>query len=112
MDDDDEVEVEVISVEAEMVELVPSVRELSPVQRAEPAALPVIQAAAVAATGFVAGAVTVVLLRRHGLTRRARERHPLGDLADAGELSRLGLGGSPPGTTRTYLVNVRVISRP
>ncbi len=110
MDDDDDVEV--ISVEAEMVELVPSARELSPVQRAEPAALPVIQAAAVAATGFVAGAATVVLLRRHGLRKRARERRTLAELPDAGDLSRLGLGGGAPGATRTYLVNVRVISRP
>lgn len=110
--DDDEVEVEVISVEAEMVDLEPTARALSRVERAEPAALPVMQAAAVAATGFVAGAATVVLLRRRGLRRRARESRALadfGDRRDVGEISRRAMA---PAASRTYLVNVRVISRP
>ena len=116
MDDDDEVEVEVevevISVEAEVVEVDPAARALTRTERAEPVALPVMQAAALAATGFVAGAATVVLLRRHGLRKRARELRTLGDLGelrDASEASRRALA---PGAGRTYLVNVRLISRP
>ncbi len=110
---DDEDDVEEISVEAEMVEVVPVPRELSLVERAEPAALPVIQAAAMAATGFVAGAATAALLRRYVARTRARDQRGLGDVGDLrdAELARRGL---PPlsGASRTYLVNVRVISRP
>ncbi len=110
---DDEDDVEEISVEAEMVELVPVARELSLVERPEPAALPVIQAAAVAATGFVAGAATAGLLRRHVARRRAHDLRGLGDLGDRRDAELAGRGLPPvPGTSRTYLVNVRVISRP
>ncbi len=107
MHEDDYDEREVISVEAEIVEVVPSTSALTRAERPKPAALPMIQAAAVAATSFVAGAAAVALLRRHGQRRLIR----LGsDLAEARDLSARAL--DPTVTTRTYLVNVRVIPRP
>jgi hypothetical protein len=108
MHDDDHDERELISVEAELVEVVPSTRELTEPERPRPPALPMIQAAAVAATGFVAGAAAVALLRRHGQRRLLRLA---GELADARGASARTLDPAALGT-RTYLVSVRVIPRP
>jgi hypothetical protein len=65
---------------------------------------PVLQTAAVAATGFVAGAATFALLRRYAV--RAREAELLAD--------RLGSRGGPLPMRRgaTYLVQVRQIVPP
>ena len=48
--------------------------EVRAVERAAPAQLPVIQAAAVAATGFVAGAATLALVKRRSARKLARGR--------------------------------------
>ena len=68
------------------------------------ASAPALQTAAVAATGFVAGAATLALLRRYAL--RAREAELLAE----GLSSR----GAPPLMRRggTYLVQVRQIVPP
>jgi hypothetical protein len=86
-------------VDGEPVEALPALAEVTAVERRRPAPIPAIQTAAAAATGFVAGAATVALLRRHGIRRLARESSELGRLRD----------GAP---ARTYLIRVRLISRP
>jgi hypothetical protein len=62
--------------------------------------LPAVQAAAVAATGFVAGAATLALVRRHGARKLARTRRPRG-------LDALPIVGS-----RSFLVDVHLIAKP
>ncbi len=51
--------------EEETVDGLPVLAEVRPIEPATRPALPAVQAAAVAATGFVAGAATVALVRRH-----------------------------------------------
>jgi hypothetical protein len=92
--------------EEEVVDGLPvlaEVREVQPVRRS--GGLGAVQAAAVAATGFVAGAATLALARRVGARR----------LAGAGrELVRRPDPFARPwgaGETRTFVVRVRVIDR-
>ncbi|MHB8657825.1 MAG: hypothetical protein ACYC91_07690 [Solirubrobacteraceae bacterium] len=100
-------------VDGELVEedgsLVPAVTEVRALAVSGPVFIPAVQAAAVAATGFVAGAAAFALMRRRSTRRLARMATQL-----AGQRHRpdaphalLPLAGS-----RTYLVNVRVIRRP
>jgi hypothetical protein len=79
-------------------DLLPVLAEVRPIEREEPAggelarpaaASPAVQAAAVAATGFVAGAATVALARRHAarkanpaLRKRRKGRKRGGDVID------------------------------
>jgi len=99
----DELE-EIVEVDAADVtegETLPAVVEASVVER--PSALvPAAQAVAAAATGFVAGAVALALVRRHTERRLARVQR------------RALAGWRPPGewNTRTYLVHVHVLGRP
>lgn len=89
-------------IEEEIVDGLPvlaEVRELAPAARI--AVIPAVQAAAAAATGFVAGAATVALARRAAL-RRVERAFPAG---------RPG-GLLPARGTRTFLVHVRVLGRP
>jgi hypothetical protein len=79
--------------------LAAEVRALEPVVRRQ---LPAVQAVAVAATGFVAGAATVVAISRHvsrrpGLARRRKRG------AAAETLSVLG--------TRSFLLDVHLLGR-
>jgi hypothetical protein len=60
-------------------------------------ATPAMQTAAAAATGFVAGAATLALLRRYGNARLERG---------------LGPGRLPAGPGRTYIVHVRPLRTP
>ena len=80
----------------------PVLAEVRTVERGSPASLPAVQAAAAAATGFVAGAATVALVRR----RHARK------------LARTGRGGPrravemlPIVGSRSFLVDVHVIGK-
>ena len=89
--------------EVEIVDGLPVLAEVRTVERVAPAALPAVQVAAVAATGFVAGAATVVLVKR----RSARK------------MVRTGRGGPrrpadllPIAATRSFLVDVHVIAKP
>jgi hypothetical protein len=66
---------------------------------------PALQTAAVAATGFVAGAATFALLRRYA-NRAAREAELVAD-----GLTRRG-EGFPPRRGATYLVHVRPLVPP
>jgi len=64
--------------------------------------VPVVQTAVAAATGFVAGAATLALLRRYG-GRLAREAEVLGESLEQAR--------HPPRQTTTYLVQVRAVER-
>jgi hypothetical protein len=99
----DELE-EIVELEAADImeeETLPAVVEARVVER--PSALvPAVQAVAAAATGFIAGAVTLALVRRHTERKLAH-------------VQRRALSGwRPPGewNTRTYLVHVHVLGRP
>jgi hypothetical protein len=89
--------------EVEVVDGLPvlaEVREITPVRVG---VIPAVQAAAAAATGFVAGAATMALAHRLAGRRVAR-------MGAAG-----GYPGSLPGPAggrRTYVVHVRVLGRP
>ncbi len=80
-----------LHVEAERL---PAVVEARVIESTPSALLPAVQAAAAAATGFVAGAATLALVRRLNARRLARPPRP-------------GSGGY--GRTRTLLVHVRVL---
>jgi hypothetical protein len=80
------------------------VRPVEPTRPAPPAPLPAVQAADVAATGFVAGAATVALVRRRGARKLARSH--------GSAVRRVGEGLPTVGPGRTFLVHVRVIGRP
>jgi hypothetical protein len=89
--------------DVEIVDGLPVLAEVRTVERAAPAALPAVQVAAVAATGFVAGAATVALVKR----RAARK------------MVRNGRGGArravdllPIAASRSFLVDVHVIGKP
>ena len=71
-------------------------------QRSPRSSLPVFQTAVAAATGFVAGAATLALLRRYG-GRLGREAEGLGESLDQAH--------RPPRQTTTYLVQVRAVER-
>jgi hypothetical protein len=94
LEDDGELDVE----EVDGLPVLADVRPLEPARPQTGAALA--QTAAVAATGFVAGAATAAVLGRHLLGRRlARPR--LGPRAELLEVV----------ATRSYLVNVHVLGR-
>ena len=83
----------------ETVEGVPVLAEARPVAMAH-GPLPAVQAAAVAATGFVAGAATLALVRRHSARKSARVS------------ARRNAGGLPIVGTRSFLVDVHLIAKP
>jgi hypothetical protein len=91
-------------VEEETVEGMPVLADLRPIEPAPPTPLPAVQAAAVAATGFVAGAATMALVRRHAARKLSRAQG-LGFRRGADNLPVMGPG-------RTFLVHVRVVGRP
>ena len=92
--------------EAELVldeETVDGVAVLSEVRAIEPAqspALPAVQTAAVAATGFVAGAAALVLMRRRATRKLARSG------------LRRGVDALPIAGTRSFLIDIHLIAKP
>lgn len=84
-------------------EELPAIAELRAVERPSAAAVPARQAAALAATGFVAGAAAAALVRRRGGRRLRRN----GRLA-----ARRSAEGLPVISTHTYLLRVQVLGRP
>ena len=92
-------------------DLLPVLAEVRPIEREEqragldrPASSPAVQAAAVAATGFVAGAATVALARRHA----ARKANPLK------RRRRRKRGSDVVGdvlATRSFLVDIHLLNR-
>jgi hypothetical protein len=87
----------------ETVDAVPVLAEVRALEPAAPAVLPAVQAAAAAATGFVAGAATLALVRRHSARKLARGR-----IAPP----RGGFEGLPIVASRRFLVDVHLIAKP
>lgn len=87
----------------ETVDGLPVLAEVRPVEPAAPRQLPAVQAAAAAATGFVAGAATVALVRRRTARKlvRAQRRAP-----------RRALDALPIVGSRTFLVDVHLLAKP
>ena len=86
---------------AETTESVPVLTEVRSLAAPAPVLLPAVQAAAVAATGFVAGAATVALMRRHSARKVAHRRSP-----------RRALDALPIVGSRSFLVDVHLIAKP
>jgi hypothetical protein len=97
-DEDELVEGELVVPEDDL----PVLLEARVVERPRRSSVPVVQTAVAAATGFIAGAATLALLRRYG-GRMAREAEALGESLDQ--------AGHPPRQTTTYLVQVRAVAR-
>jgi hypothetical protein len=87
------------------VDGLPVVADLTPIDRGAPAVLPTVQAAAAAATGFVAGAAMIALIRRHSARKLTRGQLRLPD-------SRRRIEMLPVVASRTFLVDVHVIAKP
>jgi hypothetical protein len=87
-------------VDAETVDGVPVLSEVHAIEPFAPAALPAVQAAAAAATGFVAGAATLALMRRHTARKLARSR------------LRRGIDALPIAGTRSFLIDIHLIAKP
>jgi hypothetical protein len=92
-------EAEVI-LDAETVDGVAVLSEVRAIERAQSSALPAVQAAAVAATGFVAGAATLALMRRHATRKLARSG------------LRRGIDALPIAGTRSFLIDIHLIAKP
>lgn len=88
--------------EVEVVDGFPVLAEVRAVERVSTASLPAVQAAAAAGAGFVAGAATVALIRRRAARKVARSARAPRRAADL----------LPIVATRSFLVDVHVISKP
>ena len=89
--------------DVETVDGLPVLAEVRTIEPVSPASLPVVQAAAAAATGFVAGAATLALVRRHNKRKATRARPRLAARgADA-----LGIVAS-----HRFLVDVHLLTKP
>jgi hypothetical protein len=86
--------------EAEIVDGLPVLAEVRAIDRPSSASLPAVQAAAVAATGFVAGAATIALIKRRA-ARRTPRNGKTGSRRPADLL--------PIAASRSFLVDVHVI---
>ena len=91
-----------IGADEEVVDGLPVVADVRTLEPAPSPALPAVQAAAAAATGFVAGAATIALVRRRSARRLAR----------ANANNRRGANGLPIAGTRSFLVDVHLIAKP
>jgi hypothetical protein len=87
----------------ETVEGLPVLADVRAIEPASRATLPAVQAAAAAATGFVAGAATIALVRRHSTRKLARTQRK----APKRPMDMLPIVGS-----RTFLVDVHLIGKP
>ncbi|MGZ4299208.1 MAG: hypothetical protein ACXVVK_19395 [Solirubrobacteraceae bacterium] len=84
----------------ETVDGMPVLSAVRAVATPSPVLRPAVQAAAVAATGFVAGAATLALVRRHSARKLARRP------------SRRALDTLPIVGSRSFLVDVHLIAKP
>jgi hypothetical protein len=87
-------------LDEETIDGVPVLAEVRAIEPVQSPALPAAQAAAVAATGFVAGAATLVLMRRHATRKLARSR------------LRRGMDALPIAGTRSFLIDIHLIAKP
>ncbi len=86
----------------ETVDGVPVLVEARPLSVAPAGVLPAVQTVAVAATGFVAGAATIALVRRHTTRKLVRARP-----APRRAVDMLPVLGS-----RTFIVDVHLLAKP
>jgi hypothetical protein len=91
-----------VEPEAEIVDGLPVLAEVRTIERPTSGSLPAVQAAAAAATGFVAGAATIALIKR-----RAARRTPRNGKAG----SRRPADLLPIAASRSFLVDVHVIGK-
>ena len=84
----------------ETVDGVAVLSEVRAIEPARPVTLPAVQAVAVAATGFVAGAAALALLRRRSARKLARSR------------PRRSIDALPIVGSRSFLVDVHLIAKP
>jgi hypothetical protein len=91
-----------VDPDAEIVDGLPVLAEVRTIERPSPASLPAVQVAAVAATGFVAGAATVALVKRR--TAKKLARNGRGGPRRAADLL-------PIAASRSFLVDVHVIGK-
>jgi hypothetical protein len=82
----------------ETVDGLPVLAEVRTIERASPVSLPAVQAAAAAATGFVAGAATIALVKRRAAKKVARRSVP-----------RRAADMLPIVASRTFLVDVHLV---
>ena len=87
----------------EVVDGLPVLAEVSTLEPVSPAALHAVQAAAAAATGFVAGAATIAIFHRRSARKLARS---VGS-GRRGPNSTISIVG-----TRSFLVDVHLIAKP
>ena len=99
----DEADAAASDPEVEIVDGFPVLAEVRTVERVGSASLPVVHVAAVAATGFVAGAATVALVKRRAARKVVRNSRT-GARRPADLL--------PIAATRSFLVDVHVIAKP
>ena len=91
-----------VEPEDEVVDGLPVLAEVRTIERAGPASLPAVQAAAAAATGFVAGAATIALIKRRSARKMARNgKNGSRRMADL----------LPITASRSFLVDVHVIGK-
>jgi hypothetical protein len=93
-----------IEIEAgeEVVDGLPVLADVRTIEPTSPASLPAVQAAAAAATGFVAGAATIAIVRRRHVRRLARAK----------QNNRRVVDGLTIAGTRSFLVDVHLIAKP
>lgn len=89
-----------VVLDEETVDGVAVISEVRAIEPASSPALPAVQAAAVAATGFVAGAATLALMRRHATRKLARSG------------LRRGVEALPIVGTRSFLIDIHLIAKP
>jgi hypothetical protein len=82
----------------ETVDGLPVLAEVRTIERGSTASLPAVQAAAAAATGFVAGAATIALVKRRAAKKVARRSVP-----------RRAADMLPIVASRTFLVDVHLV---
>lgn len=88
--------------EEETIDGVPVLAEVRTIEPVAAPALPAVQAAAAAATGFVAGAATLALVRRHSARKLAQRR----------SRPRRAAEGLSVVASRSFLVDVHLIAKP
>ncbi len=98
----DDADAAAVEPDEEVVDGLPVLAEVRTIERSSPASLPAVQAAAAAATGFVAGAATIALIKRRSSRKVARARK---------NGSRRVADLLPITASRSFLVDVHVIGK-
>ncbi len=96
----------------ETVDGLPVLAEVRTIEARPTGPIPAMQAAAVAATGFVAGAFAMAVAKRYGARKLAQSVSAAQTLPSVPTSTMRPVPHWPVGTSRTYLVNVRLIARP